>query len=95
MPLPNFLIIGAAKAGTTSLYDWLRQHPDVFMPALKEPKFFAYDPERGGEFPIRTLEAYTALFEGATAAAIGEASPSYLGSRRRCTASTRPCRGPG
>ena len=37
MPLPNFLIIGAAKAGTTSLYDWMRQHPGVFMPALKEP----------------------------------------------------------
>ena len=82
MPLPNFLIIGAAKAGTTSLYDWLRQHPDVFMPSLKEPKFFAYDPERGGQFPVRTLADYTALFEGAAAAAIGEASPSYLGSSK-------------
>jgi sulfotransferase family protein len=81
MPLPNFLIIGAAKAGTTSLYDWLRQHPDVFMPSLKEPKFFAYDPARTDiQFPVRTLADYAALFEGATERAIGEASPNYLGS---------------
>jgi Sulfotransferase family len=79
--LPNFLIIGAAKAGTTSLYDWLRQHPDVFMPKLKEPKFFAYDPERTDvQYPVRTLEDYAALFEGATERAIGEASPHYLSS---------------
>ena len=79
--LPNFLIIGAAKAGTTSLYDWLRQHPDVYMPKLKEPKFFAYDPARTDvAWPVRTLAEYEALFEGATEAAIGEASPNYLGS---------------
>jgi hypothetical protein len=79
--LPNFLIIGAAKAGTTSLYDWLRQHPDVYMPKLKEPKFFAYDPERTDvEYPVTTLQDYAALFEGATQRAIGEASPHYLSS---------------
>lgn len=38
--LPNFFIIGAAKCGTTSLYDMLNQHPDVFMPVNKEPNFF-------------------------------------------------------
>src|SRR5262245_39905027 len=81
MPLPNFLIIGAAKAGTTSLYDWLRQPPDGFRPALKQPKFFADAPQRTDvEFPVRTLAEYEALFEGATARAIGEASPNYLGS---------------
>ncbi|HEY2986755.1 MAG TPA: sulfotransferase [Candidatus Binatia bacterium] len=38
--LPNFLIIGAAKSGTTSLYRYLRAHPQVFMPARKELCFF-------------------------------------------------------
>ena len=40
MSLPNFMCIGAAKSGTTTLYDILRQHPDVFIPAFKEPHFF-------------------------------------------------------
>lgn len=39
--LPNFFIIGAPKAGTTSLYHYLGQHPDIFMSAIKEPHFFA------------------------------------------------------
>lgn len=41
--LPNFLIIGAAKSGTTSLYRYLSQHPQVFMSSFKEPQFFAYE----------------------------------------------------
>jgi len=40
MSLPNFMCIGAAKSGTTSLYDILRQHSDVYIPAFKEPHFF-------------------------------------------------------
>jgi hypothetical protein len=40
MTLPNFLIIGAAKSGTTSLYHYLRQHPDVFMSPMKEPSYY-------------------------------------------------------
>ena len=39
---PDFLVIGAARAGTTALYSYLRQHPQVFMPSVKEPNFFAY-----------------------------------------------------
>ncbi|NBB75270.1 MAG: sulfotransferase [Bacteroidetes bacterium] len=89
--LPNFLIIGAAKSGTTSLYHYLRQHPDVFMPAVKEPRFFAYaeDPppmkgpgdartnEAAGA--VYTLDAYRQLFAAAsTETAVGEASPNYL-----------------
>ena len=41
MTMPNFLIIGAAKAGTTSLYHYLGQHPEVYVSPVKEPKFFA------------------------------------------------------
>lgn len=74
-PLPNFLIVGAAKSGTTSLYHYLKQHPDVFMPDWKEPAFFA-PPEAGG---IQDEAEYRALFKGAVGKkAIGEASVAYL-----------------
>src|SRR3954447_2840371 len=39
--LPNFFIVGAPKAGTTSLYHYLDQHPQIYMSAIKEPHFFA------------------------------------------------------
>ncbi len=42
MQTPSFLIVGAAKSGTTSLYYYLKEHPDIFMPISKEPAFFAY-----------------------------------------------------
>ncbi len=48
MTLPNFLIIGAQRSGTTSLYNYLRQHPQIFMSPIKEPRFFVFD---GEEFP--------------------------------------------
>ena len=40
MSLPNFMCIGAAKSATTTLYDILRQHPEVYIPSFKEPHFF-------------------------------------------------------
>ena len=43
MPSPNFFIVGAPKSGTTSLYHYLIQHPDVFIPSSKEPRFFIND----------------------------------------------------
>ncbi len=46
MTLPNFLVIGAGKSGTTSLYHYLRQHPQIFMSPTKEPNFFALGGER-------------------------------------------------
>lgn len=72
--LPNFLIIGAMKAGTTSLYNYLREHPQVFMPETKEVNFF--NPLRNWRFGI---EWYERQFENASsdALAIGEASTSY------------------
>ena len=42
MIMPNFLVFGAAKAGTTSLYKYLEQHPNIFMSSFKEPVFFAF-----------------------------------------------------
>jgi hypothetical protein len=41
MKLPNFFIVGAPKAGTTSLYSYLRQHPQIYMSPIKEPNYFA------------------------------------------------------
>lgn len=40
---PNFFIVGARKSGTTALYHYLKMHPDVFLPELKEPQFFGKD----------------------------------------------------
>jgi hypothetical protein len=42
-PAPNFFIVGAPKAGTTSLYHYLDQHPDIYMSPLKEPSYFSYE----------------------------------------------------
>ncbi|MDM8531058.1 sulfotransferase [Anaerolineales bacterium HSG25] len=43
MAIPNLLIIGAAKAGTTSLHHYLNQHPQIYMSPVKEPNFFALE----------------------------------------------------
>ena len=69
--LPTFLLIGAMKSGTTTLYGYLAQHPDVFMPALKEPNFFNDHWHRG-------VGWYERLFTAAGGAlARGEASVRY------------------
>ena len=89
MTLPNFVVVGAAKAGTTALYWYLAEHPAVFMSAVKETNFFAYNLDAAGRllygdpdvhrFPVRTQEEYEELFrEVGGATAIGEASPLYL-----------------
>ena len=69
--LPNFLVIGSMKSGTSSLYQYLRGHPQIFMTREKEPSFFAGNWSHG-------LAWYEHLFEGVgTAIAIGEASTEY------------------
>ncbi len=90
MRLPNFIVGGALKAGTTSLNYYLGQHPEVYMSPMKEPRYFAYEPAAasGGNgdgrgqalhFPVTTMEQYAALFEGATnEKAVGEVSPHYI-----------------
>jgi hypothetical protein len=80
---PNLFIVGAAKAGTTSLHDYLDQHPEVFMSPVKEPHFFSGiepAPELAAFFPsIRDEAAYLNLFTGASdEKVLGEASTSYL-----------------
>lgn len=79
--LPNFFIVGAAKSGTTSMYRYLEQHPDVYMPSFKEPHWFARV-EPSSELIVHSVTSeaeYLGLFEGWDGErAIGEASPSYL-----------------
>ncbi len=87
--LPNFIVIGAAKAGTTSLHWYLAEHPEIFMTKVKDPGYFAYGVDGEGQllwgeperhvFPVRTLAEYEALFADAGGAkAVGEASTTYL-----------------
>lgn len=93
MTMPNFFIIGAQKAGTTSLYHYLNQHPQIYMSPVKEPMFFnrKLDPrgevitenlegphrQRGPKFS--SVEEYREVFRGVgSEQAIGEASPLYI-----------------
>jgi hypothetical protein len=69
--LPNLLIIGAAKAGTTSLHDYLSVHPEIFMSKHKELRFF--DPERGWNLGVNW---YKSNFDSRFAVN-GESSPRY------------------
>ncbi len=72
-PLPTFLVIGAQKSGTTSLYRYLRDHPEVQLSRWKEPGFFVEE-----QTWDRGLDWYRSLFEGGEdAIAVGEASTSY------------------
>jgi len=75
---PDFFIVGAPKTGTTSLHHYLRQHPGVFMPAVKELNYFGSDRELRNT-PRLTLDEYLSVFTSAPAGVrIGEASVSYL-----------------
>ncbi len=83
MPEPNFFIVGAPKCGTSSLHDYLRQHPDVFMPERKEPKYYGRDLQFDPSWCVRDRDEYLALFADAgSARRIGEASVYYLYSRQ-------------
>jgi hypothetical protein len=84
MALPTFFIIGAPKAGTTSLHHYLDQHPEVQMSAVKEPRFFA-GPENGIPYPpdyVGSRSAYEALFDPSFAVR-GESSTDYATHPRR------------
>lgn len=83
MRKPDLFIVGAPKCGTTTLYAWLRGHPDVFMSVRKEPRFFSPDMDSGSEqdglYFVRSLDDYMALFAGARdERRVGEASATYL-----------------
>jgi hypothetical protein len=71
-PLPNFLIIGAMRSGTSSLAYYLRDHPQVFMARNKELHFFTDRFDNG-------LDWYRYQFGGGDGhAVVGEATPTYM-----------------
>jgi hypothetical protein len=89
MPLPEFLIAGVPKAGTTALHAALVRHPELFLPSVKEPKFFLSDgppPAGGGPGDVQTYQEhvwrqadYEELFDPAPPGTLrGEATPFYL-----------------
>ena len=89
MPLPNFLVIGAGRSGTTSLHHYLREHPDVYLPAVKSPSYFycrdtAPDPDPAirlvtQNYFVSNPDDYRALFDDVRQeTAVGEVSPAYL-----------------
>lgn len=84
MNKPNFFIVGTPKAGTTSLYYYLEEHPEIYVSPIKETNYFSYnDIKRQGlyyaEEHVRTPEDYAAQFAGVKSEkAVGEASVSYL-----------------
>jgi hypothetical protein len=89
MALPNFLVAGVPKAGTTALHAALSRHPGIYMSLIKEPKFFLTDgppPTKGGPGDALTYrehvwqrDKYEVLFDAAPAGTLrGEATPLYL-----------------
>lgn len=89
MTMPNFIVIGAGKSGTTALHRYLKQHPEIYMSSPKELRFFPFEdrpPDFRGpgdkedmETAVKTIEDYRARFtEGARFPARGESSPLYL-----------------
>ena len=83
---PNFLVAGAAKCGTTSLYKYLNQHPEIYFPDLKEPSFLGFSalkfPHNGpGDWTndnkiVKNIEKYKSLYISADKKKIGDASPN-------------------
>lgn len=91
MPLPTFVVIGAAKSGTTALYKYLGQHPEVYVTPQEEPSFFAFADQppqfRGpggiaasvNTMTVTSREAYEELFADARPhQSRGDVSPVYL-----------------
>ena len=83
-PQPNFFIVGAPKCGTTAMHEYLRRHPDIYLPLYKEPHYFGSDLQ-GSRFQQfrNNQQKYLSLYQDVYhEQMIGEASPWYLVSRK-------------
>mgnify|MGYP001381776551 CR=1 FL=1 len=79
MKKPNFLIVGAAKSGTTSMCYYLNQHKDIFIPDFKEPQFFVFEKIKNRLHKyVDNIEDYVKLFKNRDEKIIGEGSVFYL-----------------
>lgn len=96
---PNLFLVGAAKCGTTSLYEYLRQHPQIFFPPpeaanwrAKEPNYFCPELEIAERCAIRDEHEYLSLYStGANAVLRGDASTNYLFSEAAAENISRFC----
>jgi len=78
---PNVFIAGMPRSGTTSLYTYLKQHPDIYLSVYKEPHFFGKDLTQNA-YSIQDEAVYYSLFDRAAGySAVGEGSVWYLTSR--------------
>ena len=77
MKKPDLFLVGAPRCGTTALYTYLKQHPEIFLSRIKEPQFFAGF--LGEQRRIQNWPDYLSCFAGANGEKrIGEASVAYL-----------------
>ena len=87
--LPNFLLVGAAKCGTSSLHRYLDQHPDIFMSKVKEPRFISSQvtpfplngpgDDKVEAWYVKKYEDYVKLFDGSDGyRAVGESSADTM-----------------
>ncbi len=82
--IPDFFIVGHQKCGTTALYKMIQDHPEIYLPEMKEPRYFITErltrpPRAEGRGRPATLSEYLDLFAGAAPGQMaGEASPQYL-----------------
>ncbi|MFT4739242.1 MAG: hypothetical protein ACI83B_000272 [Sediminicola sp.] len=88
--IPDFLIIGAGKSGTTSVDNYLKQHPEIYISPKKEPNFFGYELNTAADFEgspeikhyqnsVTNIDAYLELFRGAKEGQQkGETSNTYM-----------------
>jgi len=85
LALPDFLVIGAGKSGSTTLYEYLCLHPGVFLSETKEPEFFSRD-----EFYEKGLDWYASLFADAEPGQLrAECSTTYMRWPHHADASAR------
>ena len=81
--MPNFIIAGAPRCGTTALYQYLSENPSIYMSQVKELNYFAFDFSNVQKIRFSSDEDYLKIFQGADSrhVAVGEASPFYLFSK--------------
>lgn len=78
---PDFFLIGAPKAATTALARWFEDHPETFVPKIKEPHHFSYPEVTDTYYPVQPIgerRQYLALYASRTESRAGDFSTSYL-----------------
>ena len=81
MNIPNLFIVGGGRSGTTSLHEWLKEHPEVFMSEVKGPNFFGEEPNPGFEEFFKNKKKYLSLFSKANNKKIIGESSHYFWSK--------------